>query len=437
MDTTIKTQTRLAPVKQFQCPSCGNSLEVVNPRAKFVGCKYCGSYLDAASEEHKILKKLAEPGRYKPLSFIRLGQIATLSGKQYQVIARTRWLMDYKEYWSEEGESGYSDERWTYDEWLLISEDRTYLYLVEDQEGYSFSEEIIPELPTLLPRNLRMRFYENQSNSIVREYGKAMVSYFEGESNYHIRLADEIRFASFKQGQADYLVEWRMEGKSDDIKEVEFFKETPVRRWTLVEAFDDNEEVARMKEVESKWRFVNRVAWVGALVMLLLFLASLGSEGETVFSESYTISGVSSTQPAVSFPVAGPIEIEGGVPTRICLEASNMPNSTEFFAFVYVMDADSALINTVDGEFSYYTGYEDGEQWTEAEMEANKIFRLKETGTYYLQAHVESEIANAGILRVSVQQGVMLTRYYVMGLLACLVIVFYAWMKKSQAGSMV
>ena len=272
MDTSIKTQTILAPVKQFQCPNCGNALEVFNPRAKYVGCNYCGCFLDAASDEHKILRKLAQPSLHKPMSFIRLGQMVTLSEKQYQVIARTRWQMNYKEYWSEEGESGYSDERWTYDEWLLISEHRTYLYLVEDREGYAFSEEIVPELPSLLTKDLRMRFYENQRSSIVQEYGKATVSYFEGESNYRIMVADEIRFASFKDGRSDYLVEWRMSEKGDEIKEVEFFKEIPVRRWDLVEAFDDNEEIGVMKAIESKWRFVNQVALAGALAMLLFLL---------------------------------------------------------------------------------------------------------------------------------------------------------------------
>ena len=437
MDTSIKTQTRLAPVKQFQCANCGNALEVIHPRAKYVGCKYCGSLLDAASETHQILQKLAEPSRHRPMSFIRLGQIANLFGKQYQVIARTRWLMNYKEYWAEEGETGYSDERWTYDEWLLISEQRTYIYLVEDREGYAFSEEIIPELPTLMPKDLRMRFYQKQSNSIVREYGKANVVYFEGESNYHIRPGDEIRFASFKEGRTDYLAEWRMHDKSDEIKEVEFFKETPERRWNLVEAFDDNAEIARMKDTESKWRFVNRSALLGALLMLVLLLISFSSTGNEIFSETYNITGISSNQPVISFPVSAPVEIQGGVPTRICLEALNMPNSTEIFAFVYILDSDSALVNTLDGEFYYYTGYEDGEQWTEADQETNKVFKLKETGTYYLQAHVESEISNPGALRVTVQQGVMLSRYFAGGLIFCLLMAIWAWVKKSQSGTSV
>lgn len=432
MDSSIKTQDRIAPVKQFDCPSCGNALEVLHPRAQYVGCTYCGSYLDATSDAHAILKQLAKPNVHKPMSFIRLGQMVTLQGKYYQVIARTRWRMDYKEYWSEEGETGYSDERWVYDEWLLISRDRTYLYLVEDREGYAISEEIVPELPSLLTSNLRMRFFSNQNNSIVREYGKAAVMHFEGESNYNIQVGDQIKFASFKQGRNDFIAEWRLH-KNGQVKEVEFFKETPIRRKTLVEAFDDNAEIGRMREIEGKWRFVNRMALLGAVVMLVMLLYSFASIGDAVFSQDYTISGTSLSQPTISFPISEPIPIEAGVPSRICLEAFNMPNGTEFFAFAYILDQDSMLINTVDSDFFFYTGYEDGEQWTESNESSDRLFKLPESGTYYIQAHVESEIANAGTLRVSVYQGVMLSRFYVFGLLGCIILAIFAWMNKSRA----
>ena len=151
MSAAIKTQSQLAAVKQFNCTNCGSALEVLHPRAKYISCQYCGSVLDTNSEDHQILKALDPPKKHKPLSFIRLGQTANFDGMKHQVIARTRWRMKYKEYWYEEGDSGYSDEIWIYDEWLLMAEDRTYFYLVEDKEGFHIVEDIVPHHPVLLP----------------------------------------------------------------------------------------------------------------------------------------------------------------------------------------------------------------------------------------------------------------------------------------------
>ncbi|MEL6133422.1 MAG: hypothetical protein AAFR59_08680, partial [Bacteroidota bacterium] len=203
MDSTITTQGQLASIKQFNCANCGAAHQVMNPRAQYIACNYCGSVLDAQSEEHQILQQLGNPEKHHPFSFIKLGQKAIFDGKEYQVISRTRWRMRYKEYYYEEGEQGYSNEVWIYDEWLMIDANYMYFYLVEDKEGYWISEEIVPETPMLLTRDRRMSFYQQQSPKVVREYGQANVVFFEGESNYTIKKGDEIRFASFKDRGID------------------------------------------------------------------------------------------------------------------------------------------------------------------------------------------------------------------------------------------
>ncbi len=199
MATTITQENKLASVKQFNCSGCGSALEVFNPRAKYIACQYCGNVLDNASEEHQILMTLSPPDQHKPFSFIKVGLVATFFDKKYQVIARTRWQQDYQEYWEEEGETGYSDELWIYDEWLMISEQRTYFYLIEDQDGYYISNEIIPDKPNLPSNDSYWSFMKNHKNQIIREHGVAQVVYFEGESNYQIKINDSIRFAAFGQ----------------------------------------------------------------------------------------------------------------------------------------------------------------------------------------------------------------------------------------------
>ncbi|MEL6591941.1 MAG: hypothetical protein AAFQ87_04375 [Bacteroidota bacterium] len=430
MSTNIKTQADLVSVKQFDCPSCGNGLSLKHPRAQYICCPYCGSVLDAKSEEHQILEQLGKPERQKPMSFIKLGQVGTLEGIDYQVLARTRWRMRYKEYYSEEGETGYSDEVWVFDEWLLISADRTYAYLVEDREGYWISEEIIPETPTLLTKNRRMSFYKKQSNQIVREYGQAEVIYFEGESNYRIKKGDKVNFAMFKERGISYSAEWRMVGNTKEIKEIEFFKETPLSRRKVLEAFADNEAVAQLKQSEGNWRYILRVIGATMLFLLLGLGYSFVSNGSEVYSNTFDPAQVSDQQPLT----AGPIVLDEGALYNFQMKARKIGTNSEMYLFAYLLDADKQVINTLESEFFYYTGRDDEGTWVESSDESSQIFRMEQGGTYYLQ--VLRDGANAippGEVSIIVRKDIWLSRYFVFGLLFLLIPLAIAW-NRSGAG---
>ena len=422
MDTSIKDQSRLATVSKFECPNCGSSLSVSNPRAQYVACHYCGSVLDANSKEHKILKQLSKPSRHKPFSFIRLGQIATFNNRQYQVIARTRWRMDYKEYWSEEGETGYSNEVWIYDEWLLMDVRMTYFYLVEDREGYWISEEIIPETPSLLTNDLRMSFYKGQRREIVREYGNARTIFFEGESNYTIKEGDQLQFAMFKNKGINFSAEWRINPQNKSIKEIEFFREQPVSRRAVIKAFENNEEIDKLKQYEAHWRFIFRAALATTLALLLMLLMSIGNDGTRVFSQEFDLRTIGDTETVIS----NPVEIsEPGLFSLNFYMKSIDPNSDQF-VFAYILDEEKAAINQVEGDFYFYTGVDDEGRWTEEDRDASKLFKLEEAGTYYIQLFKNKESTTGGTIEVSVSKGVWLSRYFLFGFILFILFSIYA-----------
>lgn len=415
MDTSIKTQNQLASVKQFNCTNCGNALSVLHPRAQYISCQYCGSVLDLQSEEHQILKQLDKPGKHNPFSFIQLGQFATFNGKSYQVISRTRWRQKYKEYWQEEGERGYSDEVWVYDEWLLIDTNRTYFYLIEDKEGYWISEEVIPETPMLRPKSLKMSFYKGQSPKRVREYGMAEVIFFEGESNYQIQTGDRIEFSMFKDRSINYSAEWRMKDKRE-IKEIEFFKETPISRRRLLEAFDQNEAVEQLKAQERFWRFIMQVGFVAAAAMLALGMFALFDQGTelTSYTQRIPISNLSEADPLT----IGPLELTEPDLYRFSLKSSGIPNGSEIYVFAYILDEEKLPINTLGESFYLYSGYEDGESYTEQEDDAKLRFKLEEPSTFYVQLYRQQSTLTQGEITFKLYQGVRMARYFfiVMGL---------------------
>ena len=420
MSTAIKTQSDLSTITQFNCENCGAAHSVHNPRAKYIACQYCGSVLDARSEEHQILEELGSPDRHPPFSFIEIGQIATFRDRPYQVIARTRYRMKYKEYWAEEGESGYSNEIWLYDEWLLIDENRTYFYLIEDKEGYAISEEIVPETPTLLPKDLRMSFFKKQPRQIVREFGSAEIIHFEGESNYQIKRGDTIRFAMIKDRGIDYSVEWRMADNDVNIKEVEFFREIPISRRKVLEAFGNNDEIEQLNQKEGFWRFVFRIAMATGIVMLLLGLKACGDEGEQIFVHEVDLASVTES----NAPLAGPIEIAAPGLYRLNMKVLEMVENSEFYLFSYVLNQDSAAVSTFDGSFYWWSGYEDGEYYNETRFKSDRTFKLEEAGTYYVQFHSETPVQ--GKIQIGVNKGIWLSRYFIFACIFCLFAMWYA-----------
>ncbi len=406
----IVKEEKIASVKQMNCTGCGNALSVLNPRAKYISCQYCGSVLDAHSEDHEILMAMSPPDSHKPLSFVKVGMIANFFDKKYQVIARTRWRQDYYEYWSEEGETGYSKEIWIYDEWLLISEQRTYFYLVEDKEGFYISNEIIPDEPSLPGESNRWSFMKNQRNQIIREYGAAEVVYFEGESNYQIKINDTINFASYKHKNLVYAAEWRIDSTTNLIKEIEFFKEEKISNKDVMKAFEANEELGFLRKKIELRRWLAYGSAALAALFFVMMIGGLATKKTTIFEQTIPLSSIDDEYGIVSQPIV--IE-KGGLH---CLKISGKLTvaNTEAYVLAYFMDKDSAVVNYLDGDFGYYTGYDEG-YWAEQEGDNEKLVKVTETGTYYAKLMGDKEDLTGGEITISVVSGVKIVRYYVWG----------------------
>ncbi len=276
-------------IRQYRCPSCGGELELQNPRTRYVACPYCGSVTDIRSDAYHVLTKYANPSEYSPRSFLKLGKEAILFGKAYKIIGRTRWISTYTEQWYEDGESGYETGSWQYDEWLLISEDATYFYIIEDSDGYYFSFSIIPPYPSLPEGRQINDFYMSGRLINASEFGTAQILYFEGESTYLVKPGRKVGYSEYKSSSdldsgdiympalGSFIAEWRYndEGK---IQEIEFFREQQVRRAHLEYAFMTEEERMELKQRERakrlekrKVRKINkRIFQIGGLLSLIL-----------------------------------------------------------------------------------------------------------------------------------------------------------------------
>lgn len=426
----IQPQTYFQSIRQFRCTNCGGEITLINARTRYVGCQYCGAVADARSETHQVITKLNEPSKFPPRSFIRLGMTAVFNGIRHQVLGRTCWKSVYKEYWKDEDGSGYSDETWTYDEWILMSEHRTYFYLIEDGEGYAISTSIIPSNPNL-PDNTKLRNFSSGASMQVQEYGHSEVAYFEGESTYQIHAGDKIQFAEYRSGGQSYIVETRLDTRGLR-KEIEFFEEHKISRNQLLDAFAGNPEIGKVVQEREQRRTGNkfwlRVFGFSGILFLLLVLYSLSS-GKQVFSQQFTVPRALDSTKIGDTPelltMIRPFEIQPGV-VRLVLSAT-LPDNSDAWVGLELRDAQGQVINVFEDEFFHESGteywQEDGESgwenWEESEKEKEVYYRVDEPAAYSGKAYMIPNAKGDVQVRFAVYQESMLSRYFLLAAIFC------------------
>lgn len=219
---TLK-RTSLSPVRQITCTACGAALSIFRNTSGYYACNYCQSVLDTKSSDAQLLEKLNL--KIPVMSSITLGACVTLNDKLHVAVGRTRWKNNYYELNS----SGtYDRETWEYDEWLFAAEDGSSVYICEDAEGLTLSEELYPEYPNV-NNDRRIHRFDTNIPYEVNEFGDSEVVFFEGESTYHICVGDRKKFAEYRVGNdQSYSVEYRLD-QTGNITEIEFFSDRCIK----------------------------------------------------------------------------------------------------------------------------------------------------------------------------------------------------------------
>ena len=75
---------------------------------------------------------LTKAGKITPKELLELGDIGKWNGKVYQVVGRMYYTGKWTDWDSED--STWWTESWDFEEWVLVSEDKSYIYLSQDKE---------------------------------------------------------------------------------------------------------------------------------------------------------------------------------------------------------------------------------------------------------------------------------------------------------------
>jgi ribosomal protein S27E len=431
-------------LKKLSCTQCGGELELHNRRAQYVSCRYCGAVLDLNSETYQVIQQLTNPQNYPPFSFIELGVELELFDIRYIVIGRTRWQSEYKEYYEEyddeDGrERGYSDEVWEYDEWLLLSQYKNYLYLIEDKEGFAISASVGPTAPNL-PKTFaykNINFIKNGLPGITQEYGINKIVYFEGESTYLKKKGEEAAFAMYQKklsedddnligleniplekfygATIDCVFEWRMDSQQK-LKEIEFFVEIPVSKDLLGSAvIRGGDKYIEHAGVVNKLLNLRLLFFILTLGFAMLTLLSLRDPKKVASKEFFSSQVDTILKPILS------VEL---FPNRI-YELEIKANSYEIDSVrnisLVVTDENNQILNSFDCSFwheiSLDCDFESCETYTNSNLQNS--FRFKVDKPVKVIIHAIQSLESREKKNISLELSlytILLSRYFLLGL---------------------
>lgn len=437
-------------VKSLACPNCGGQLQKFNPYSRYIGCSHCGAQLDATTDQYQIVEHLQAPAQYKPYSFVRLGRQVFIQGRLYRVIGRARWQSDYFERWSEEGSTGYSREKWQYDEWLLLDAEGGYLWLIEDAEGFNICESFMPPNP-YLPQLKGGSASFTGANKPLEEYGASRAIFFEGESTYRVTLEDALDFWQVDHDGGKALCEYR-KNKRAEYAEMDFFIERKAPKSGLRRAFDfADKNAAVLKPTLNELpkftlkKFVD-YAFVGAMALIVVLMIIGANTRKVEQSWNFELKDLATGAKqldAFTFENAHSLYE---------LQLDVFPEAgayTDVYVSAVLLDEEKRPLNIVEGMFGI------GTEETSASVE----FGVKEPRKITLEVSAAAEIdlvnANfsapppdtsaadstaisasalpAGLVVVTLETGGILYRYYILLMIALLLgyVGFRVWAKSN------
>lgn len=389
-------------VINFQCPSCGApaSLESGEMTAE---CAQCGNPLRRA--DAAVQQQSAAVG-YATQSGIRLGTKTLIQGEEFEITGRLVL--------GERDEEGLSQ----WEEWVLIGERGTVLYLELDEGRWKLSRPFVPSRP-LGPAELQVLHEGSGINlgdeqGIVTGSGTYQVLHVEGEFPYAVRRGQEHRYLDAQSLNGFVSVEWSEEA-------VEFYRGQVMGQRQLYVMLGMRDELAALdvRERVLAGRRTAGKAWLGAaLIALSFWLVSL-NRGQAVAGAGGTVRLAQAGEEGYRH---GPFRLNGaGKLYRLVMRGSLSQSS--IWVGLVLEDAAGAQLAGAQRDMWDESGTDSDGYWHEADLKGQADFRLEKAGDYFIRVYAEPEpgrsIAPDALVAWSLHEGVIYPTYLgVYGLIA-------------------
>ena len=365
---------------EHPCPSCGAFARVFKSGQS--QCAYCGTALAPLPFTHP-------GGTFPYVSPLRVGMTATISGKKFVAVGR----LLFEQF--DEGET------YSWEEWVLLSQDGFARYLELDEGKWTLTE-AWPGGPDELPEGLSTgsSVTLNGQRASVTDIGVCKIKGLEGEIPWPVSVGSPLTFADFTQnGQLLSAELDQSEG------ELEWFSGRRMQPSEVLAMFGLQKEAAAETGKESAKS--DRKSF-GCLTMILSLVALCGwgvgcnQHGKVVAQQTVNASEIDGEGLRLGpFPLTA-----AGKVHRLRLGTSGL-TETSIFTQAIVEDAEGPVFDT-DGEFWDESGVDDDGSWHESDTSSQSDFKLAKAGSYYVRLTADPETAatNAPV-SFAIEQGVM------------------------------
>ena len=370
----IPTATIAAQV--FRCPSCGAPMQARSREILAVGCVSCGTVVDTADQNYKLLSKALGARDEKYVSRIPLGSKGVLEGKPVEVIG---FLVK---------ESRVDGIAYDWREYLLAGESGTYRWLTEYNGHWNVADVLsnppagsgAMELADVNFAGQRFRHYSTAQSAEVIQVA--------GEFTWRVRRGETNRVV-------DYVAPPLLLSRESTDNDLNWSLGTYVAPEVISEAFKLPGRmiapVGIFANQPNPWAETHRrvcsLFWKLALVAVVLqvFFGLLGS-GKVLLRQEFTLS----PQMAEDSVVTNEFQVRDRPRKLTVRNSTSLDNNW--------IGLDLLLVNKASGqawpaarELAYYYGNDGGESWSEGNRTDEVVFLDIPPGTYFLT--VDPDIA--------------------------------------------
>lgn len=404
-----------AKARTINCKGCGAPINLFGGhKIESVICSSCGSCLDCY-EDYKVIAK------YKNLKRPRLPLKMGMSGKIKNIEFIVTGIVMNEEI-DEDG-------RYVSVEYQLYSPTHGYAWLVRDDNfNYSFMREVkdLPNIIVGVPEKNGVKFKVKDMQFTVKESGNENIFYVEGELTWVAKLHDSSKYTTAIC--SPYIYEITKSHNELEFSFGEFISAEEVYKTFNIPGTPIKSKGKHLAAPPTPVNKARSSIKIFAIISFLIMLAILiFGGGKRIFNEKI----------ATSQCKEGVVkEFYIQKPGSLMKFKLHCPLSNAWTYFEVTVSKDGHDYFTIGKEISYYHGYSGGESWSEGSKSTSAYFRLPEQGMYelHISAEGKSGMYSAGSmqnkpLRISIMQGVMISRYFIILTIILIILAFPAELK--------
>lgn len=373
-------------LKQLQCPNCGTALSQYTPGAQTIVCHNCGSYVAIGAGDPETTGKTRKLPR--PRKPVQIGKTITIEGTGYLVLGRVRY-------------TGWDDEEsWSWDEWMVGSDDGRLLWLAYDEKGFSiFKKERFRE--QFDPRSSRNITIDGKTYPILERYPARIIG-AEGELTWRAKENERLYVAEGSRGGFRYSVQ-----KTED--EIEVYSGRAVSELDIAKSFNDQNWIRRVNARITRGENMRMAAGIAiifaciglALAMMTSAIGERINQTDVPMSESQVSLPVNFNQPGR--PALVSVRLNGTLPenTFVDMDVSmQAPDGTDNFLFTK--------------SFWHETGRDEDGFWRETDYNVSGMFVPLDTGEHRLIMDVaEGNVASSLNAQVTIRRNIWVAQWFV------------------------